>query len=85
MIYWTKKNTKKNSFKEISKDFIKNDFKLMISIYLFTKKKKRINLFSQFHLYSILKKVSTLIVSGEFIKKFKFGHKIYFLLAFTRK
>ena len=37
MIYWTKKNIKKNSFQEISKYFIKNDFELMISIYLFTK------------------------------------------------
>ena len=34
-----KKYLKKISFQEISKDFIKNDFKLMISIYLFTKKK----------------------------------------------
>ena len=38
MIYWTKKNIKKINFQEISKDFIKNDFELMISIYLFTKK-----------------------------------------------
>ena len=37
---------KKNSFLEISKDFIKNDFELMILIYLFIK--KRVNLFSQF-------------------------------------
>ena len=29
---------KKNDFQEISKDFIKNDFELMILIYLFTKK-----------------------------------------------
>ena len=36
MIYWTKKNIK-NKFQEISKDFIKNDFELMISIHLFTK------------------------------------------------
>ena len=33
MIYWTKKN----SFKKISKGFIKNDFEWVISIYLFTK------------------------------------------------
>ena len=40
MIYWTKKKSiKKNGFQEISKDFIKNEFELMISIYLFTKKK----------------------------------------------
>ena len=32
-----KMGIKKNGFQEISKDFIKNDFKLMISIYLFTK------------------------------------------------
>ena len=39
MIYWTKKkDTKKNSLQEISRDFIKNDFELMISIYIFTKK-----------------------------------------------
>ena len=31
------KDIKKNSFQVISKDFIKNDFKLMNSIYLFTK------------------------------------------------
>ena len=31
----------KKSFQEISKDFIKNDFELMISIYLFTKKKSQ--------------------------------------------
>ena len=37
---------KNNSFLEISKDFIKNDFELMILIYLFIK--KRVNLFSQF-------------------------------------
>ena len=30
--YW-----KKNGFQEISNDFIKNDFELTISIYLFTK------------------------------------------------
>ena len=35
----------KKSFKEISKDFIKNDFELMISMYLLI---KRNNLFSQF-------------------------------------
>ena len=28
---------KKNGFQEISNDFIKNDFELTISIYLFTK------------------------------------------------
>ena len=70
---------KKNSFQEISKDFIKNDFALIISIYLFTKKK--VNLFSQFHLYSIFKiKLFTLIVSKEFITKFQFGYKNYFYL-----
>ena len=54
----------------------------MISIYLFTK--KRINLFFQFHLYSIFKiknkKLFTLIVSKEFIIKFQFGYKNYFHL-----
>ena len=35
---WFIELIKKNSFQEISKDFIKNDFELMISIYLFTKK-----------------------------------------------
>ena len=67
MIYWTKKKgIKKNGFQEISKDFIKNDFKLMIPIYLFT---KSFNLFSindliQFHLYLIFqkKKLFVLIV-----------------------
>ena len=55
-------------------------FELMIWIYLFTKK-KRINLFSQFHLYSISKKkLFTLIVSKEFITKFQFGYKNYFYL-----
>ena len=33
------KKIKKNSFQEISKDFIKNDFELLILIYLFTKNK----------------------------------------------
>ena len=51
----------------------------MISIYLFTK--KRINLFSQFHLYSIFKnKLFTLIVSKKFITKFQFENKNYFYL-----
>ena len=51
----------------------------MISIYLFTK--KRINLFSQFHLYSIFKKkLFTLIVLKTFITKFQFGYKNYFYL-----
>ena len=47
MIYWIKliKDIKK-SFKEISKDFIKNDFELMISIYLFTKNNQFIFLIS---------------------------------------
>ena len=73
-----KKYILKNSFQETSKDFIKNDFELMISIYLFIYK-KRVNLFSQFHLYSIFKKkLFTFIVSKEFITKFQFGHKNYF-------
>ena len=39
MIYWIKKiKDIKKSFKEISKDFIKNDFKLMILNYFLTKK-----------------------------------------------
>ena len=46
MIYWTKKNIKKINFQEISKDFIKNDFELMISIYLFTKNNQFIFLIS---------------------------------------
>ena len=54
---------KNNSFLEISKDFIKNDFELMILIYLFTK--KRVNLFSQFQ-----KKLFIFIISKEFIIKF---------------
>ena len=33
-----KKNILKKSFQETSKDFIKNDFELMILIYLFKKK-----------------------------------------------
>ena len=69
---------KKYFFKEISKEFIKNDFELVISIYLLT---KRISLFSQFHLYLILKKKSfTLIISKEFITKFQFDSKNYFYL-----
>ena len=38
MIYWTKKKFQKNGFQEISNNFVKNNFQLMISIYLFTKK-----------------------------------------------
>ena len=34
-----KKIFERISFQEISNDFIKNDFELMISIYLYTKKK----------------------------------------------
>ena len=57
----------------------------MISIYLFTKK-KRINLFFQFHLYSIFKKkLFTLIVSKEFIIKFQFWYKNYFHLFLQKK
>ena len=75
---------KKISFQKISNDFIKNNFELVISIYLFTK--KSFNLFSindliQFHLYLILKKkLFTIIVSKEFLTKFQFGNKNYFYL-----
>ena len=76
---------KKISFQEISNDFIKNNFELVISIYLFTK--KSFNLFSindliQFHLYLIFKKkkLFTIIVSKEFLTKFQFGNKNYFYL-----
>ena len=34
-----KNGIKKNGFQEISKDFVKNDFELVILIYLFTKNK----------------------------------------------
>ena len=55
----------------------------MISIYLLI---KRNNLFSQFQLYSILKKkLFTLIVSKEFITKFQFGQKKLFLLVLKKK
>ena len=33
-----KKDIKKNSFQETSKDFIKNDFELMISIFFYLQK-----------------------------------------------
>ena len=76
---------KKISFQKISNDFIKNNFELVISIYLFTK--KSFNLFSindliQFHLYLIFKKkkLVTIIVPKEFITKFQFGNKNYFYL-----
>ena len=76
---------KKISFQEISNDFIKNNFELVISIYLFTK--KSFNLFSindliQFHLYLIFfkKKLFTIIVSNKFITKFQFANKNDFYL-----
>ena len=50
----------------------------MISIYLVIKK-------SQFHLYSISKKLFTLTVSKEFITKFQFGYKNYFYLLLLEK
>ena len=50
----------------------------MISIYLFTKKKK-VNLFSQFQ-----KKLFTFIVLKEFITKFQFGHKYCFYLLLLK-
>ena len=85
-IYWTTflKNTfQKNSFKEISKDFIKSNFELIISIYLFTKKSQFI-LFKWFDSISFIfyfqKGLFTLIVSKEFITKFQFGDKNHFYL-----
>ena len=35
LIYWTNKKIEKISFLKISKDFIKNNFEWVISIYLF--------------------------------------------------
>ena len=68
----------KKSFQEISKDFIKNDFELMISIYLFTKK-------SQFHLYSIFKKVIYTYCIKRIYYRILIWIQELFLLAFIRK
>ena len=51
----------------------------MISIYLFTKKKKEVSIYLfNFICIQFLKKLFTLIVSKEFITKFQFEHKNYF-------
>ena len=71
-------------FKKDLKDFIKTILELMISIYLFTKKKKSIYLLN-FICIQFSKKLFTLIVSKGFIIKFQFGRKKLFLFAFTTK
>ena len=67
-----KKIFQKLVFQEILKKFIKNNFELMISIYLFT---KRVNLFSISNLIRFSRKLCTLILSKEFIIKFQFENK----------
>ena len=80
MIYWTKKRIlKKNSFQEISKDFIKNDFELMISIYLFTKKNKFI-----FSIFNFQKSYLHLLYQRIYYKILIWVQKI-FLFTFIRK
>ena len=73
----------KKIFQEISKDFIKNDFELMISIYIFTKKE------SIYFLYFICiqfsKRLFTLIVLKEFITKFQFRCKNYFTCFYYKR
>ena len=84
MIYWTKKNIlKKYSFQEISKDFIKNDFELMISIYLFTKKNQFI--FSISFVFNFQKSYLHLLYQKNILQNFNSGTKIIFHFAFTRK
>ena len=75
MIYWTKKRIlKKNSFQEISKDFIKNDFELMISIYLFTKKNKFI-----FSIFNFQKSYLHLLYPKNLLQNFNLGAKNIFI------
>ena len=75
-----KKDIKKNSFQETSKDFIKNDFELMISIFFIYKKSQFIFSISFVFNFQKKKKLFTLIVSKEIITKFQFSHKNYFYL-----
>ena len=68
----------KNSFQEISKDFIKNDFELMISIYLFTKK-------NQF-IFSISKKVIyTYYIKRIHYKISNWAQKLFFTCFFLKE
>ena len=73
----------KNNFQEILKDFIKNDFELMILIYLFTKKRSS-NLFSindliQLYLYLIFKKSYLhLLYQKNLLQNFNLITKIIF-------
>ena len=65
-------------------DFIKNDFELMISIYLLTK--KRISLFSQFHFNSIFKKSYLhLSYKKNLLQNFNLGTKIIFTCKKKKK
>ena len=57
MIYWTKKNILKNSFQEISKDFIKNDFWINDFNLFIYKKKKNQFIFSISFVFNLKKKV----------------------------
>ena len=76
------------SLQEISNDFIKNNFELMISINLFTKKK--VNLFSssnliQFHLYSFyLKRYLHSLYENNLLQNFNFITKIIFTCFYKK-
>ena len=66
----------KNIFQEISKDFIKNDFELMISIYLFTKKNQFI--FSISFVFNFQKSYLHLLFQKNILQNFNSGTKIIF-------
>ena len=62
---------------------MKNDFELMILIYLFTK--KEVSIYFQFHLYLIFKKIYLyLLYQKNLLQNFNLATKII-LLVFFRK
>ena len=68
---------KKITFSKNFKGFYKNDFEVMIPIYLSTKKEST-------YFLNFKKKLFTFIVSKEFITKFQFDNKIYFTYFYKK-
>ena len=81
MIYWTKKIIKKNSFQEISKDFIKNDFWINdFNLFIYKKRKKKESIyFLNFICIQFSKKnYLHLLYQNNLLQNFNSGTKIIF-------
>ena len=84
---WFIELIKKNSFQEISKDFIKNKFELIISIYLFTKKSQFIFLkwFNSISfVFNFQKSYLHLLYQNDLLQNFNLITKIIFVCFYYK-